>query len=243
MTKNAEENTFIEIPKTFPLHPDLDLLCYFAQFHRDNFDLDLYSKFGIHLPKNIHSSALKRKSEFLAGRICAQSALQAKSVFEHQVHTGAYREPVWPVGLLGSISHSNSHAAAVVCDDRDIVGVGIDIEKIVERPDILDAVISCALSPLEFRYIQSLTTTVGLAHLVTLIFSVKESFFKAAFGLVKTYFDFDCVHVVDIDLSNRVVYFEVKKELNNQPLLNRRHCAYFDFAVKGLVFTSVSLKR
>ena len=71
------------------------------------------------------SSGRKRKAEHLAGRIAAVHALREFGL-KTVPGIGTQRQPVWPQGLFGSISHSASTALAVVSRQP----VGIDIEAI-----------------------------------------------------------------------------------------------------------------
>ena len=50
---------------------------------------------------------------------------------------GADRAPVWPEGLVGSISHDQSGAIAIVAKRHRMLGVGIDIEPAAPLPEEL----------------------------------------------------------------------------------------------------------
>jgi hypothetical protein len=63
----------------------------------------------------LRNSVPKRQAEFVAGRICAREALTGWGHDNVVVGIGAHREPIWPQGLLGSITHCADYAAAVVC--------------------------------------------------------------------------------------------------------------------------------
>ncbi|UUZ50689.1 hypothetical protein LP420_13630 [Massilia sp. B-10] len=73
----------------------------------------------------------KRQAEFIAGRICAQAALAEYGNGRHSVAIGSHRQPLWPAGLIGSITHNGQYAAALVCPASALLGVGIDIESVV----------------------------------------------------------------------------------------------------------------
>lgn len=67
----------------------------------------------------------KRKAEHLAGRIAAVHALREWG-HKNVPGIGEQRQPLWPHGLFGSISHGATTALAVVSRQP----VGVDIETI-----------------------------------------------------------------------------------------------------------------
>jgi 4'-phosphopantetheinyl transferase EntD len=60
-------------------------------------------------------SVEKRWREFAAGRSCARKALAASGHAPVAVLQGAGREPVWPQGIVGSITHCSTY----LCESRD----------------------------------------------------------------------------------------------------------------------------
>lgn len=113
----------------------------------------------------------KRRSEHLAGRIATAHAL--KDWGEKSVPgIGERRQPLWPDGLCGSISHCGSSALAVV----DGQPVGVDIENIFS-PQLAAEVATQIASPSEIFRLQTCGLPFCLA--LTLAFSAKESLYKA----------------------------------------------------------------
>ena len=70
----------------------------------------------------------KRRREFATGRKCAHDAMAALGVTSAAVPSAAHGEPVWPVGLVGSITHCEGYCASAVARAGEIVGLGIDAE-------------------------------------------------------------------------------------------------------------------
>ena len=89
----------------------------------------------------------RRRCEFLAGRACAHAALRAIGGDGLPIGRGAMREPLWPSGVVGSISHAGGLAGAVVAPAGAAWGVGLDIE--VVGPPLDAAVERLVLSPAE----------------------------------------------------------------------------------------------
>lgn len=113
----------------------------------------------------------KRQTEHLAGRIAAVHALRAfgeKSV----PGIGKNRQPIWPEGLYGSISHCGNTAIAIVARTP----VGIDIEAVFS-PQLADELASHIASEEELAVLRASELAFPLA--LTLAFSAKESLYKA----------------------------------------------------------------
>lgn len=158
-------------PSTFE-HPDLLLLPHHADL--------------------IHASA-KRKAEHLAGRIAAVQALQPFGITTVP-GIGVNGEPLWPTGFAGSISHSGTQALALAVR-RDNALVGIDCEALIaekEAVEIQDGIIN----EQEKRVLLGAGYPFALA--LTLVFSAKESLFKALFPRVSAYMGFDSACVTAI---------------------------------------------
>lgn len=133
----------------------------------------------------------KRKADHLAGRIAAAHALP-----DHTVPAiGPSGEPLWPDGISGSITHSGTQAMAVVVRDRHAL-IGIDCETILpenEAREIKDGIIDAQ----EERVLSHSGYPFALA--LTLVFSAKESLFKALFPQVQAYMGFDSARVILLD--------------------------------------------
>lgn len=125
----------------------------------------------IALPDDLASAVPKRRSEFLAGRLCAAAALRAAGLPEAVVRKG--RAPVWPAGAVGSITHSRARAIAVV--STQYTRLGIDCEVLVadaRATSLRDAIFTDAEAALR-------PETMPLGTFFTLIFSAKEALYKS----------------------------------------------------------------
>jgi 4'-phosphopantetheinyl transferase EntD len=185
---------------------DLDAgmpLCV-ARFEPACFSSALFEGCGIALPDSVRRSVPKRQAEFLAGRLCARAVLRRFGHAEHVVGVGARREPLWPDGVLGSITHGGGYAAAVLCRPDAHAGIGIDIEAVVDvqtRASLLALVVTQA----ELALLRQAAGTLSDDHLLTLVFSAKESFFKAAYRQVGQYFGFECLALTHCDVAARTL--------------------------------------
>jgi len=69
-----------------------------------------------------------RRAEYSSGRRVARQALGLLGIADCSV-TARGRLPVWPAGVVGSITHSRTLALAMVGRDGDVAGIGVDLEQ------------------------------------------------------------------------------------------------------------------
>ncbi len=187
-----------------------NLVQHYCNFNQDFYQDSLFRSLGIFCPETVKKSVVKRRSEFLAGRYCSQKALAEINKHPRCIEIGKQREPIWPTGTMGAISHTTGLATAIVSDDPAVLGLGVDVEITVD-PDTMDK-IGKHILPLE--HFALLNQEGLLAHEVfTLIFSVKESFYKAAYTRVQRYFDFSAVKVVHFDQEQQKITFRITENL------------------------------
>jgi 4'-phosphopantetheinyl transferase EntD len=107
---------------------------------------------------------------------------------------GERREPMWPAGVTGSISHAAGLAVAVTAPTtHGVAGLGVDIEP----AEPLDAELwAHVLTPAERALCEASDDDRGL-H-ATRIFSAKEAAFKAVYPLLGAEVDFVEAHA-DLD--------------------------------------------
>ena len=113
-----------------------------------------------------------RRAEFLAGRACARTALRALGAPDAPLLSAPNRAPLWPDGVIGSITHCDGFTGAAVALLRDYRGLGFDAE--------VNEVVTDELLPrvCTQREAQASRHLAGGAHWPTLVFSIKESVYK-----------------------------------------------------------------
>jgi enterobactin synthetase component D len=129
----------------------------------------------------------KRRLEFIAGRACAAASLAALGQNRHSVTIGENRMPLWPDGVVGSISHDSTLACAVAGRSHFWLGLGID----VEMPRRLASSSAAIICREDERCQLGLwpTNIDGLG----LVFSAKESIFKCYYPIERSFLDFQDV--------------------------------------------------
>lgn len=158
-----------------------------------------YAHYGIQKPDELASASAKRHCEYIAGRYCANQAIQrlchpSNCSDETQVLMQPDHSPLWPKGIVGSISHSDDRAMALIGKADNYAGLGIDCEDLLAdlaAREIADLI----LRPVERKLLfnRELDLELEFGGLVTLAFSAKESLFKAlspSVATIKNFHDF-----------------------------------------------------
>ncbi|WP_372674633.1 4'-phosphopantetheinyl transferase [Aquicoccus sp.] len=139
-----------------------------------------------------------RRTEFAAGRRAAHRAMARLGLAPAPVAMGPDRAPVWPRGLIGSISHCEGGCAALVARMADMQAVAVDLEPDADLPDDLLPVVC---SPAERAWLRDLAPA-RTGRMARLIFSVKECVYKLQYPLTGKIMEFSDIEV-EIDLSHQ----------------------------------------
>ncbi|MBE8474697.1 4'-phosphopantetheinyl transferase family protein [Streptomyces justiciae] len=135
----------------------------------------------------VAQSVAKRRREFALVRSCARRAMEKLGVPPQPVLPGERGAPQWPAGLTGSMTHCDGYCAAALVRAADLTSLGIDAEPHGPLPDgVLDSV----SLPGERIRLRHLAESHPGIHWDRLLFSAKESVYKAWFPLTGTWLDF-----------------------------------------------------
>jgi len=139
--------------------------------------------------------AEKRIQDFAAGRACAHRALRELGIHDFSLLAGEHREPLWPAGIVGSITHTRGYGAAVVARQSDLKSVGLDCEVI----DSVDEDLwSRICTPPEIERLEQLPP-IERGRQAALIFAAKEAFYKCQFPLTRAWVGFEDVVIEPLD--------------------------------------------
>jgi 4'-phosphopantetheinyl transferase EntD len=178
-----------------------------------------------------------RRREFATARFCARRALAELGVAPAPLLPGPRGAPSWPAGVVGSITHCAGYRASAVASRARMVTVGIDAEPDAPLPPgVLDVVASAE----ERAWVRTLSRTDPRVCWDRLLFSVKESVFKAWYPLARSWLGFEQAHVTVDPARNRFA----ARLLVPGPRLDGRELAGFAgrWVVRnGLVLTAVTL--
>ncbi|WP_223214456.1 4'-phosphopantetheinyl transferase [Xanthomonas sp. NCPPB 1638] len=187
-------------------------------FELERFSPDAFDLCNIACPDTIARSVRKRQAEYFFGRLAACESLRQQAWLPAdgipQIAIGRSRAPVWPAQSIGSISHTSRLAAAAVAAADAWRGIGIDLEHIVDA-GTHQALLNTVVDHSERLLLQSICRSTGCALdvLLTLVFSAKESLFKASFAKVGRYFDFSSARVVALSLRDGWVRLQLCEHL------------------------------
>lgn len=194
-----------------PIFLTSELFCY---------GLDLSQTKHLHIhqhlehPQKIAQAGIARKNEYLCGRVLAQAVLN--------YHFGLYQPitsmheplPIWPTHVLGSISHSKNKL--IVALSNNAVYLGVDIEHWVTSEFAQESA-HLVLTPSEFDLWKSKACEFfDFARYVSLIFSVKESLYKAVYPTAKQYIDFLEASIIDINFENKTLTLTFLPEIQQR---------------------------
>ncbi len=130
-----------------------------------------------------------RRREFAVGRWCAHRALEQLGIAGQALPIGRDRAPVWPAGVVGSISHCSGFAGAVVARAAHVEGLGFDAEPALPLDDDLAAMICTAT---ELAWADDAFQSPS-ANWPRVLFSAKESVHKCISPLSGVMLDYQDV--------------------------------------------------
>lgn len=198
-----------------------------CEFDAAGYQPELYAELGIAMPESIAGSVPKRQAEFLAGRYAAALALQHLAPVRNQdvqVGIGEKRNPLWPSGVVGSISHVGSVAVCAVSRRMDKDYLGIDVEVLIPTRVCREiAAIVATRQERELLRAEGLSERVAL----TLIFSAKESLFKALYPSVRDYFGFEVAEAVELRLADQTLVLRLVERFASKHNLPRDYECQF----------------
>jgi 4'-phosphopantetheinyl transferase EntD len=134
----------------------------------------------------------QRQRQYATVRRCARTCLCRLGHPPVPLLAGRDGAPCWPTGVRGSMTHCAGYAAAAVGSTRDVVALGIDAEPDAPLPDgVLDVVASAT----EQQRLARLPGQPGTPSWDRLLFSAKESVYKAWFPVVGVWLDAEDIEV------------------------------------------------
>lgn len=164
--------------------------------------------FNIIKPNEYSRWRSKRKETFLAGRLAVQQAQSAQGLPLFDVIRGNDGAPIWPSNYLGSISHTDNEAVAIIIESAKLStkGIGIDIERVQSATQLQDRELIGEAA--EYDLLRKVGFDENMAILV--LFSLKESVYKALYPSVQKYFDFLDAELVELEGHHCFIRIKVK---------------------------------
>ena len=163
-------------------------------FDSSQYHDDLPAQLIPHYPPDRSRAVVKRRAEYLAGRYAAHLLLQDAGCLL-PVLTGSQREPLWPDGWSGSLSHAENSAIVLLAPAHAGLTPGVDIER--ARPEVFLETAAMFTSDEERRLLEQCDMPYDRA--LQTAFSAKESVYKALFPQVQRFFGFEAARIIQLD--------------------------------------------
>lgn len=192
------------------------------------------NNWSIRIPLKLQKAVLKRQVEFMAGRRAYQlafSTLMGQAAAD-PLHQDSQGRPLWPSGIVGSISHSHGVALAAVASDTQYLSLGIDIEREVdaetairlapsilvesERQQLLTQPSRSHTSDSSLQAVIPKVKTLKLTQVLTWVFAAKEALFKALNPICHCFFGFEDAECLDISLETGEFRIQLRTTLSTQ---------------------------
>jgi 4'-phosphopantetheinyl transferase EntD len=136
--------------------------------------------------KIIAHAVATRRREYATVRSCARACLGRLGYPQVPILPGVGGAPTWPAGVHGSMTHCAGYAAAAVAPHRRVCAIGIDAEPDAPLPD---GVLDLVATPAEQHRLAMIQPQPDSPNWDRLLFSAKESVYKAWFPLVGVWLD------------------------------------------------------
>jgi 4'-phosphopantetheinyl transferase EntD len=137
--------------------------------------------------KNTKTYNEKRVKDFATGRFCAKQAIENLGLYNIDILTGVEGKPIWPSGLVGSISHCESLTGAIIARKSDYISLGLDIEEI---GNVTTDLWEYLFTESEKMFLIGFEDPEKQREQSTILFSMKESFYKLQNPVTNTFLDF-----------------------------------------------------
>lgn len=134
----------------------------------------------------VDKAVLTRRQQFTAARLLARQALQRLGQAPVPLLNDEQRVPIWPQGIVGTITHTHVWCGVAVARAGEVTGLGADVEQATPLElNLWDRI--CRPEERDFLRAQPEPAR-GL--LAKAIFSAKESIYKALYPSVRVFLDF-----------------------------------------------------
>ncbi|MEV6123703.1 4'-phosphopantetheinyl transferase superfamily protein [Streptomyces sp. SID8352] len=191
----------------------------------------------------VERAVAKRRREFTVVRSCARRAMERLGVPPQAVLRGERGVPLWPDGLIGSMTHCDGFCAAALAHATELASLGIDAEPHGPLPE---GVLAAVALPPEAERLRGLSARRPEVHWDRLLFSAKESVYKAWFPLTGKWLDFSEADIEIVpDAGGSAATGALRAELLVPgPTVSGRRLTHFEgrwTARDGLVATAITV--
>lgn len=142
--------------------------------------------------EQIAGSVAGRRADFAWARACAREAMGRLGVPAGPIVRGGRGMPVWPPGVVGTLTHTDGLRAAALAPADRVRSVGLDVEP---HGPLADGVLEAVSLPEEAAWVRAVGAEIGSVHWDKLLFTAKEATYKAWFPLTRRWLGFADAHI------------------------------------------------
>lgn len=143
---------------------------------------------------------VRRRDEFAAGRRAARNALTAMNKPASEIPMAEDRSPVWPTGVTGSITHTQSACVAMLASTDNVKCIGVDLE---EHLPIENELIPSICTENELNILNDEAPSIAARR----IFCGKEAAYKTQYQISHTLIGFEALELCRKSSSEMVFKF------------------------------------
>ncbi|MFG2880533.1 4'-phosphopantetheinyl transferase [Streptomyces sp. NPDC048337] len=188
----------------------------------------------------VAASTDERRREFATVRGNARAALARLGIPPAPILPGTRGAPGWPEGIVGSMTHCAGYRAAAVARATDLAAISVDAEP--NQPIANAGTRALVTIPEERLWLNRLGPLRPDVHWDRLVFSAKESVYKAWYPITGRWLDFDEV-MITVDAEARTFHARL---LVPGPTVDGTRLTAFNgtwLARRGLLITAIALPR
>lgn len=212
-----------------------DWICY--QLDLNHIDLELFQ--SIKPPQYMQHAVAQRQLEFYSGRVLTQAILAHHFNFYQPITSCVQRLPQWISPILGSISHSNQQVVVMV--SCQVNYIGMDIEHWVSEGLLTDGQ-HLILNYHDLNIWQKAQSYFSFQQFLTLVFSMKESLYKAVYPQVQHYIDFLDASLFEISFTEQRVKLKFSDHIQKKYQLLDEYDGYWQVAPNHIMTWVSQLK-
>ncbi len=142
--------------------------------------------------EQIAGAVAGRRADFAYARACAREAMGRLGVPAGPIVRGGRGMPVWPPGVVGTLTHTDGLRAAALAPADRVRSVGLDVEP---HEGLSDGVLEVVSLPEEAAWVRAAGAEIGSVHWDKLLFTAKEATYKAWFPLTRRWLGFEDAHI------------------------------------------------
>lgn len=234
----TKSNTSFIVNEKVWLNRKGGIYIFSCDYRVNQYQKNIFDKLGVAFPSDLGKAVPKRQAEFLAGRYAAKEAMRNAKNDKAALKTvgvGKHRCPIWPNKFIGSITHNNSKAICAITYSGSKAQLGIDFEDNIPSSVALE-IGNNIHSDNEKKILieQGLSNSIA----TTIIFSAKESLFKALYPKIRKYFGFEQASLSIANVDAGYLILTVDDHLVNEYFVATQYICCFSLTDSG-VFTLI----